>query len=106
MSANSNAVVTGGRLLLAGAGGVLVYFSHEPHGHFWAAIFGVALFYFALMPWPFVTATDKAAVPTAGRGALLGYVHAVCLYLPLLPWVGEFVGALPWIALSLSLIHI
>ena len=102
VSANSNAVVTGGRLLLAGAGGVLVYFSHEPHGHFWAAIFGVALFYSALMPWPFVAATDKAAAPTAGRGALLGYVHAVCLYLPLLPWVGEFVGALPWIALSLA----
>lgn len=87
------------RLALAGLGGVLVYFSHEPNGYFYAAIAGIALLSFALMPWNFLSA---ASGPSARSGALIGFTHALCVYLPLLPWVGEFVGSLPWIALSVA----
>lgn len=90
------------RLLLAGLGGVLVYFSYEPHGFAAAGVVGVALFYAALAPWP-RQPVGAAAGPTAKWGALLGFIHGFSAYVLLLPWVGEFVGALPWIALSVTL---
>ncbi|GAA3966805.1 hypothetical protein GCM10022231_29730 [Gordonia caeni] len=33
-------------------------------------------------------------------GALVGFVFGLAFFLPLLPWIGEFVGAVPWVALS------
>lgn len=99
------------RILLAGAGGVLIYFSYEPHGIAAAGIAGIMLFYLALAPWSFAGSDveDSAsgavtrARPTVKQGALFGFLHGFCAYILLLPWVGEFVGALPWIALSITL---
>ena len=99
------------RILIAGLGGVAVYFSYEPHGFASAGVAGIMLFYLALAPWPVanvssaggVAGAGSAGQPTAQRGALLGFVHGFCAYVLLLPWVGEFVGALPWIALSVTL---
>lgn len=90
------------RILLAALGGVSVYFSYEPHGIAAAGVAGIMLFYFALAPWP-AAGADSVGLPTAKRGALFGFVHGFCAYVLLLPWVGEFVGALPWIALSVTL---
>ncbi|WP_018295491.1 apolipoprotein N-acyltransferase [Corynebacterium lubricantis] len=84
------------RLLLAAVSGVLVYASYEPIGWWGAGILGIALFYASLIPW-------KQHRPTGWAGALLGFVHALALYLLLLPWIGEFVGNLPYIALSIVL---
>ena len=88
------------RILLAGLGGVAVYFSYEPHGLAFMGVLGIALFYLALAPWP---AIRHGSHPPAKFGALLGFLHGFCAYVLLLPWVGEFVGALPWIALSITL---
>lgn len=90
------------RILLAGVGGILVYFSYEPHGIAHAGIAGIALFYLAVAPWPAVGEKVKG-LPSGKQGALLGFVHGFCAYVLLLPWVGEFVGALPWFALSITL---
>lgn len=84
------------RVLGAASSGLLIFASHEPLGWWIAGIFGVGLFYLTLSPW-------------AGRalglwwGALLGFVQALVQYLLLLPWIGEFVGNLPYIALSIVL---
>lgn len=97
------------RFGLAAISGWLVYFSYEQHGLAWAGVAGIAVFYVALMPWPdvFVRATGMAGEaqerPTGGFGALLGFTHALACYLFLLPWIGEFVGAMPYVALSIVL---
>ena len=83
------------RVFLAAIGGGVSYFSFEPHGHALAGIAGIALLWAALQPWRTVPG------PSVKVGALAGFVYALSLYLPLLPWVGEFVGALPWVALSI-----
>ena len=41
--------------------------------------------------------------PSAKTGAATGAVFGLAFFLPLLPWIGEFVGAFPWIALSVTL---
>lgn len=90
------------RILLAGVGGILVYFTFEPKGVAAAGVAGITLLYLALAPWPAVG--EKASgQPSGKQGALLGFLHGFCAYVLLLPWVGEFVGALPWIALSITL---
>lgn len=97
------------RFGFAAISGWLVYLSYEPHGFGAAAVAGIALFYIALMPWPprFTRATGMAGEaqerPTGGFGALLGFTHALFSYLFLLPWIGEFVGAMPYVALSITL---
>ncbi len=93
------------RFTLAAASGWLVYMSYEPHGLWWAAIAGIALFYAALAPWPanVANAFAKPGAPTAWFGALLGATQALFCYLYLLPWIGYFVGAMPYVALSIFL---
>lgn len=84
------------RFGFAAIAGWLVYLSYEPHGYFVLAIAGIALFYLALVPW-------RTSRPSARFGALLGIINALFCYLFLLPWVGEFVGAMPYLALSIFL---
>ncbi|KQB85734.1 apolipoprotein N-acyltransferase [Corynebacterium lowii] len=80
------------RLLAAAASGLLVFASYEPLGWWPAGIVGLGLLYFALQ-----------RAKTLREGALLGFVQALSLFALMLPWVGEFVGALPYIALSVFL---
>ena len=81
------------RLVLAAFGGWLAYLGYEPHGQWELALVGVALFIAALSPWGREQVGKR-------RGALLGFAHFFTCYLFLLPWVGEFVGAFPFVALS------
>lgn len=82
------------RLALAVVGGYLTYASYEPNGWWFLALVGIALLVGALMPW---------REPVSKRwGALIGFSYGLGLYLPLLPWVGEFVGAIAWVALAIT----
>lgn len=84
------------RVALAAGSGGLVFLSYEPHGYWWAGIAGIALLACALAPWP-------GNRPSGRLGAVLGVAHAVTAYLLLLPWIGEFVGPMPYIALAVFL---
>ncbi len=104
------------RLAIAGLGGLLVYASHEPIGWFFAGILGITLLFASLAPWSLgklvkkrrkkdpPTLLERVSVgPTVAQGMLLGFFHGLVQYLLLLPWIGEFVGNLPYIALSVVL---
>ena len=86
------------RLILAALSGAAAFTSYEPLGWWPAGIFAAGLFYFALLPWPQATKTR----PTMAQGALLGFGHGMACYLLLLPWIGEFVGNPPYIALAVA----
>ncbi|KQB85608.1 apolipoprotein N-acyltransferase [Corynebacterium oculi] len=80
------------RLAAAAASGLLVFASYEPLGWWPAGVIGLGLLYYALQH-----------ARSLREGAILGFVQALCLFLLLLPWIGEFVGAPPYIALSVVL---
>lgn len=116
------------RLALAAAAGLLLFSSYEPLGWFVAAWVGAGLLFLSLAPrssWPFVGGSGRF-VPArqrparwfqrplfwlvdaygnlTGRGGfLVGFAHAMTLYLLLLPWIGELVGKMPYIALCIYL---
>ena len=97
------------RFGLAAFSGWLVYLSYEPIGHWWAAVLGIALLWLTLMPWPrrataaLGMAGEAQERPSARFGALIGFTHGLFCYLFLLPWVGEFVGAMPYVALAITM---
>lgn len=76
------------RLAAAASGGALLYLSFPPYGPWWLAPVAFALLGLAVH--------DRRARAGFGYGVLFGLVSL----LPLLVWTGEFVGALPWLALS------
>jgi apolipoprotein N-acyltransferase len=82
--------VTCSRIAAALVGGLFLCASFPPVGVWPAAILG-----FALLGWALA---DRSTTPVGGAG--LGFVFGLSFYLPLLPWTGIFVGALPWMALS------
>lgn len=92
---------------IAALGGLFVYASHEPVGWFIAGIVGTALLYISLAPWGHGSRVGRsgrvAAGPTIAQGMLFGFIHGLTQYLLLLPWIGEFVGNLPYIALAVVL---
>ena len=102
------------RILLAALSGAVAYTSYEPLGWWTAGIIAASLFYFVLMPWPGSASREnpgrypsripqatshRSQRPSMAQGALFGFVHAMACYLLLLPWIGEFVGSPPYIAL-------
>jgi len=84
------------RLLLAAASGLLVFASNEPLGWWIAGIAAMSLLYVALMPW------GKRPGPGMWSGAFIGFLQGLVAYLLLLPWIGEFVGNLPYVALAIA----
>ena len=71
--------------------GILLCLSFPPFG--WWYLGFVA---FALLAWVLTRET------TTRRGGFgYGFLFGATFYLPLLPWVGTFVGPVPWIGLSL-----
>ncbi len=76
------------RSAAAVGGGVLLYLSFPPLGLWWLAPVALALLGLAVH--------DRRARAGFGYGVLFGLASL----LPLLVWTGEFVGALPWLALS------
>ena len=78
------------RLVPAALAGVLLYVSFPPRDLWWLA------------PLVFAVLGPTLRGVRARRGFLLGFVFGVAFLVPLLSWTGGFVGALPWLALSLA----
>ena len=78
------------RIVASSFAGLALCASFPPVGVWPAAIVG-----FALLAWALA---DRSATAVGGMG--LGFVFGLSFYLPLLPWTGIFVGAVPWVALS------
>lgn len=71
--------------------GLLFCVSFPPTGWWWAAIPALTLLTWVL---------TRPGVTLAG-GFGYGLLFGLAFYLPLLPWIGGLVGAVPWILLSL-----
>ncbi|KUI04060.1 apolipoprotein N-acyltransferase [Mycobacterium sp. IS-3022] len=71
--------------------GLLLCLSFPPFG-WWYLGFAA----FALLAWVLTRETT-----TVRGGFGYGFLFGAAFYLPLLPWVGAFVGPVPWIGLSL-----
>jgi apolipoprotein N-acyltransferase len=78
------------RLLLATASGLVGVLAFPPFGIWPLAFIAVAGFSIAVHK------------QTAKRGALLGLVFGVGLFLPMLHWTATYVGAVPWLVLVFS----
>ena len=85
------------------AAGVALYASYQPTGLWWMAPLGFAVFFLALNH-ALNRALSSSGTSTRqvwGWSLWLSWVQAMGCYLFLLPWVGEEVGAVAWIGLSL-----
>lgn len=78
------------RLVVTVAAGLLLCASFPSLNWWWAAV--VAL---ALLAW---VLTHPATTPVGGLG--YGLLFGLAFYLPLLPWIGSLVGAMPWLVLA------
>ena len=85
------------RLVGGMVAGGLVFLSYQPVGWWWAAIVGVALLFVVLAPWP------RGGGPSLRLGAGIAVAHSLVLFLLLLPWIGSFVGTMPYVALAIWL---
>lgn len=72
---------------MALSSGLLLDLAFPPHGHWWLGPVAVAMLTLAVR--------DQ----TARRGALLGGLHGVGLFLPMLVWSGVIAGTPAWLAL-------
>lgn len=79
------------RISTAVAGGLLLCLSFPPFGWWYTAIVA-----FALLAWVLTRETTKLV---GGFG--YGFLFGAAFYIPLLPWTGEMVGLLPWLALAI-----
>ncbi|MEJ4112532.1 apolipoprotein N-acyltransferase [Corynebacterium kroppenstedtii] len=86
----------GVRFVLTAFAGLCIYASYEPNGLWFAAPVGIALVIVALQPWG-----SRSSAPGPWLGAFIAFTQALVTYLFYLPWVGEYVGSVPWIALSI-----
>lgn len=75
------------RVVLAGLSGAVLYAGFAPRSWWWAAVLAFAVLGLVL----------RGRGWRAGLG--LGYVAGLGFFLPLLSWTGEYVGAVPWLAL-------
>lgn len=72
------------------AAGLLLCVSFPPFGWWYAAVAA-----FGLLGWVLTRDTTR---PAGGFG--YGFVFGLAFYLPLLPWISNLVGAVPWIMLA------
>ncbi|WP_045822950.1 apolipoprotein N-acyltransferase [Williamsia herbipolensis] len=77
----------------AAAGGVAMWASFPPRNLWFFGVVSLGLLYAAL-------AVDR---PGVRMGTWCGFVWGAAFWLPLLPWIGVYVGPLPWVALSIVL---
>jgi len=77
-------------LAAAIAAGLLLCVSFPPFGWWYCAILA-----FAVLAWVLLRDSTKLL---GGFG--YGFLFGLAFYIPLLPWTGELVGAVPWLALS------
>src|SRR5271166_5024405 len=78
------------RLLLAIAGGLLLWASFPSLSWWWGAVVAAALLAWVL--------THPATTPVGGLGC--GFLFGLAFYLPLLPWISSLVGSMPWLVLA------
>ena len=78
------------RLAGAAAGGGLMFASFPPRDLWFLAPLSLGVLYAVL----------RVGRPRARGGALAGFVYGLVFFVPLLPWIGEYVGPLPWLALA------
>ena len=71
--------------------GLALCLSFPPFGWWYLAIVA-----FGLLAWVLTRETT-----TRAGGFGYGFLFGLVFYLPLLPWIGGFVGAIPWIALCI-----
>lgn len=79
------------RLAAALIAGLLMYLSFPPVGWWWSAVLSLAVLGWVL--------TREQTTRAGGFG--YGLLFGLAFYVPLLPWIGAFVGAVPWLALAL-----
>ena len=79
--------------------GVGLFASYQPTGLWWAAPLGFAVYFLAIHNA--LTNAGSSTKGVWGWSLWLSWVQAMACYLFLLPWVGEEVGAIAWIGLSL-----
>lgn len=78
------------RLIGALVAGLLLCLSFPPFGMWWSAVLA-----FGLLTWVLI---DQKTTAWGGFG--YGLLFGLTFYVPLLPWVGGFVGPLPWLLLA------
>ncbi len=78
------------RLVGSAAAGGLMYAAFPPRDLWFLAPLSLGLLYAVL----------RVGAPRVRVGALSGFVFGLAFFVPLLPWIGEYVGALPWLALA------
>ncbi|MBB4136555.1 apolipoprotein N-acyltransferase [Gordonia humi] len=78
------------RPLGAAASGGLMFAAFPPRDLWFLAPVSLGLLYAVL----------RVGRPRIRVGALSGFVFGLVFFVPLLPWIGEYVGAVPWLALS------
>lgn len=83
------------RQTAAVVGGLLVFASFPPRTTWYLAPIGIALATLAIT-------APRESTPSLRGGFGYGYLAGAGFLLPLLPWVGTYVGAVPWLALALA----
>lgn len=81
--------------------GVAQFASYQPTGLWWAAPLGLAVLFLSVDATVPASGDGSGDGRTATRRVLwLTWVQGLVCYLFLLPWVGEYVGAIAWIGLA------
>lgn len=80
------------------AAGVAQFASYEPLGLWWAAPLGFAVLFIALY---YAVSAAQGRRGVWGWSLWLAWIQGLTCYLCMLPWVGEYVGAIAWIGLSI-----
>lgn len=75
---------------VAALGGLALWAANPPRNGWYFAVVAMALLFAAL----------HVGSPRIRTGAWVGFVFGLGYFVPLLPWVGEYVGPLPWLALA------
>ncbi|MBZ8177762.1 apolipoprotein N-acyltransferase [Corynebacterium poyangense] len=83
------------------ASGLGYYASFEPLGWWPAGILSIIFLILGLSPWN--SPTRLSSTVSARWGMVLGFTQSLVAFLFLLPWVGEFVGKTPYLALVFAL---
>lgn len=81
------------RTLATIVAGLAMWAAFPPRNWWFLAVFGLGVLFTALY----------VRRPRVRTGAWVGFVFGLAFFIPLLPWIGVYVGPLPWLALSVLL---
>ncbi len=81
------------RTLVAVVAGIAMWAAFPPRNLWFLAVVGLGL----------LAAVLGTGRPRARTGLWLGFVFGAAFFVPLLPWIGVYVGPLPWLALAAAL---